>query len=402
MIELADSAVEQSLDLASRIGHRLSVDADDSLESVRERFEQHAYEYMAVLEGQALIGLCSRSRLGMVLGSRYGHAVFARRPIKKSKALFPASRVTVDMPIDSVLQTAFTRSESEVFDDVALLDSHGGFLGLIFAHTLVRIQTQRLLRKVQLMQENLHMARDVQQALLPRDFPQLADRSENLRFAHRYLPADIVSGDFFHTWQIDESSVGVFICDVMGHGVQSAFATALLRALVEQSHRHAKSPGLLLEQVNRELTAILPTETILLFATALYLTIDIATNSLVFANAGHPAPIRYQPRRRLAELLQIPDASIGSALGLLPNSKYPESRFSFPLGAMLVLYTDGIYEVTNAAGLELNKESLAQALTEAQPSTADRALSTLLDQTLSYATAPLQDDVCLVAIHRSQ
>ena len=81
------------------------------------------------------------------------------------------------------------------------------------------------------------MAREIQLAMLPQQYPSFplgVQPSESLlQFRHRYHPTGQVGGDFFNVLPLAPTKAGLFICDVMGHGVRSALVTAMVRALVE-------------------------------------------------------------------------------------------------------------------------------------------------------------------------
>ncbi len=95
-----------------------------------------------------------------------------------------------------------------------------------------------LRRKNQALEEDLEMARELQSALLPQQFPRFprgATEAESaIHFHHFYRPSTAVSGDFFDVFEIQENVAGLFICDVMGHGVRAALVASILRALVNE------------------------------------------------------------------------------------------------------------------------------------------------------------------------
>ena len=145
------------------------------------------------------------------------------------------------------------------------------------------------------IEDDLQMAREVQQAFLPQQFPlfpSTARPEENaLRFVSRYLPTTTLGGDFFHVVPISDTRAGVFICDVMGHGVRAALVTAIQRTLVEELHVLADRPGAFLTQMNASLLSILRRTNSPLFASAFYLVADLIEGTLCYANAGHPRPL---------------------------------------------------------------------------------------------------------------
>jgi hypothetical protein len=111
--------------------------------------------------------------------------------------------------------------------------------------TRVQKRTRELSEKNQQMEEELQMARELQIALLPQHFPtvpaHVAVHESALRFLSLYFPTGDVSGDFFSVFPVGEKAVGVFMCDVMGHGVRSALITSMIRALVEDTPSHDRA-----------------------------------------------------------------------------------------------------------------------------------------------------------------
>lgn len=253
------------------------------------------------------------------------------------------------------------------------------------------------------MQDDLQMAREVQLAFLPQQFPTFppdaaADQSA-LRFYSRYLPATLLGGDFFHVAPVGEMAAGVLICDVMGHGVRAALVTAIHRALMEELHAYAADPGAFLDQMNRALLSILRRTRSPMFASALYLTIDAATGTLRYSNAGHPRPLHVRRRDGVVEMLGASNQRPGPALGLFDAQKYPVLEFSVSEGDLIVLFTDGLYEVENAAGDLYDQEMLLRVIA----SRASQPTETIFDETVSEvqrfsATRSFSDDVCLVGI----
>jgi len=147
MHDASTSPVEQA-DLRLMIGHRECVQAAESLETVHKRFAQHEFQFMAVLDGPRVVGLCSRQQVGMVLGGRFGFAIHSRSPVREM-LVKETTAATVGEAISEVLARVFSRPDPTLFDDVVLLDEQGGLLGLIFARTLVRLQNAFLLEKIQ-------------------------------------------------------------------------------------------------------------------------------------------------------------------------------------------------------------------------------------------------------------
>ena len=406
----------QRVDLTAMIGHREFVQATDGLEDVHQRFAKHEFEYMAVLDGGKLVGLCARRQVGMVLGARYGFALYSRLPIRE-RMVPSTTSVRVNDPVPDVLKAVFSRPDETFFDDVALLDESGNFQGLIFARTLVRLQHALLLENIgrlekqqreinqknAQMEEDLLMAREIQQALLPQQYPRIPAQAGTtgggLRFSHSFHPAGAVSGDFFHIHQISDTAAGVFICDVMGHGVRSAFVTAMLRTLVEELRQLGNEPGELLTRMNTELRAILKQTESPMFATAFYLMADVGTGRIRYARAGHPSPLRLLRSAGTLEPLPGAAGSQEPPLGLFDGSKYAANEGALSAGDVILFYTDGIQEVFDAGERQFGDEGLQAAILKRRGLPLDRLLEGIVSDAREFsANHGFLDDVCLVGM----
>jgi serine phosphatase RsbU (regulator of sigma subunit) len=398
------------------IGHQECVQAKDALEDVHRRFAQHQKEYMAVLDGETLIGLCARQQVGMVLGARFGFAMYSRRSIREMMVA-AATQIRVGDSLAEVLKKVFTRADDFFFDDVLLVDEGGRFLGLIFARTLVRLQHSLLQQNIQALEEkqteinrknqemenDLRMASEIQQALLPQQYPQFpagaTPETGCLQFYHRYQPSGTVSGDFFHVFPLPPNRVGIFICDVMGHGVRSAFVTAMLRTLVQELGHWGDNPGELLTRVNAELKAILKSTGELIYATGFFLILDVNTGQIRYAKAGHPEPIWLRASAGTAQPLACPATVRGAALGLFEGSRYGTVEAMLAPQDALFFFTDGLVELFNAQGEEFGERRLAQELLKRR----DESLPAMMDAVHAGALAFAEyhqfgDDVCFVGL----
>jgi serine phosphatase RsbU (regulator of sigma subunit) len=267
---------------------------------------------------------------------------------------------------------------------------------------LARYADELRARNVQ-MESDFNMAREIQQVFLPQHyptFPRSASAEESaLQFHHRYIPAAAVGGDFFNVFPLTNAKAGVFICDVMGHGMRAALVTAILRGLVEQLIPANPDAGKLLAEVNHSLHAILRRTDHPMMSTAYYLVVDAATLEVQFASAGHPSGFRLRRTKGVVEPLKQVDARHGPALGLFADSPYPTCRSSVEVGDVLLLFTDGLYEASDPKGEEYGQERLIAAAKQRLSLPAPQLLNELLlDVQRFTGTAEFQDDVCLLSV----
>ncbi len=406
----------EKIDLRQLVSHNKRAEAGTKTEEVARAFSEANVEFLAVLEGGKLVGMCSRHELSALLGGRYGFSLFARDPISKHLSKNEI-RIRVGDAIGEVLATVFARGTEEFYDDVLLVDHAGDFVGLIATETLFKVQNallrgnileletkEREIRaKNEQMETDLRMAMELQQALLPRDYPLFPStataQTARLRFAHLYQPASMVSGDFFHVVRISDQEAGVFICDVMGHGVRSALITAMLRALIAAEGVNLADPGSLMTDLNRELTAILKQTGTVLFVTALYCVFQIDQMTMRHARAGHHAPLHLRRNLEEVHFASGTNDAAGPALGLFPGAHFGTTTTQLSPGDLVLLFTDGIIEAENAAGGEWGLAGLKQTVRANLPAPGSTLLSFLLAQAQAFTgTNEFVDDICLAAV----
>jgi sigma-B regulation protein RsbU (phosphoserine phosphatase) len=271
---------------------------------------------------------------------------------------------------------------------------------------LARSQAE-LRRKNEILEDDLKMARDIQQAILPQQYPAfppgVAEETSLLHFCHRYHPSGQVGGDFFNVLALSETQAGLFICDVMGHGVRSALVTAMVRGLVEELRPIALDPGQLLTRINSDLRAILQQTGTPLFTTAFYLVADLARRQIFFANAGHPKPFLVHRPAGTVEVLKYTDGKAKPALGLFAESTYPTVSCPLAAGDLVMLYTDGLYEVEGVGGEQFSQDLLLEAVRKHGHLHGSELFTAILDEIQQFsANHEFSDDVCLVGMEVSE
>ena len=414
-LDLTPPVRAEAINLRVLIGHRTATQATASVESVADIFKTGSVNFVAVLDGQRLLGMCSRQEIAALLGGRYGFSLWARKPIRNHLCK-QETRIKVPTPIGDVLRTVFARPDENFYDDVLLVDESGGFLGFIGTETLFKVQNALLLTNIRELEErdreirqkneqmetDLRMATELQQALMPSTYPVFpADApagATRLRFCHRYLPATLMGGDFFHIARLNDDTAAVCICDVMGHGVRAALITAMMRAMIETHSVEAVDPGRLLTQLNNEFTGILKQTGTLVFVTVLYCVINIKAGTACFGRAGHPLPLL--ARRSSGEVQTIITGAdfAGPAIGIIPNAQFRSGELKLAPGDCLLFYTDGIIEVEASDGSQFGIEGLRESVR----SNLDQSTEPLLDAVVSDIykfgdSTVLTDDACLVA-----
>ncbi len=195
---------------------------------------------------------------------------------------------------------------------------------------LVRQQQLEALERQRIEQE-LRVARLIQQFLLPKEVPSVA----GYEVSAFYQPARAVGGDFYDFIQFPDGRIGFVIGDVTDKGVPAALVMATTRTLLRATAEQLVSPGAVLERTNNLLVEEIPPK---MFVTCLYALLEPASGTLVFANAGHDLPYH----RTSEGVLDL--RARGMPLGLLPGMQYEEKEATLRPGDCLLLYSDGLVE----------------------------------------------------------
>jgi sigma-B regulation protein RsbU (phosphoserine phosphatase) len=253
------------------------------------------------------------------------------------------------------------------------------------------------------MEDDLKMAREIQLTMLPQQyptFPRAASPAESaFQFTHRYLPAGTVGGDFFTVSPLSENEAGVFICDVAGHGVRSALVTAMIRALAEELKPLATNPGQFLSKLNSDLHAILKHTGTPMLTTAFYLVADSKSGTMRYANAGHPKPLLIRRSASRVEPLANAAGKSQPVLGLFEDATYGTSEVKLEPKDLVMLFTDGLYEVQGRNNELYSQEMLVAGVQRRTQLPAPQLFDELLAEIRRFAAdSAFDDDVCLVAV----
>ena len=186
----------------------------------------------------------------------------------------------------------------------------------------------------QSIEQELRVARSIQQAFLPDEVPTL----EGWQVSPLYQPAREVGGDFYDFHHLSGGRLGLVVGDATGKGVPAALVMSttcgMLRAVSQASV--SSSPGEMLKRVNEALVPSIPPN---MFVTCFYAILDPKSASLRYANAGHDLPYLHRGRGEAEEL-----RARGMPLGLMPGMSYEEKEIELDVGEGVFFYSDGLVE----------------------------------------------------------
>lgn len=198
---------------------------------------------------------------------------------------------------------------------------------------MVRQQQEEAQERERLEQE-LRVARVIQQTLLPKELPA----PKGWQVAAHWQPARAVGGDFYDFLHLPDDRIGFVIGDVTDKGVPAAMVMATTRSILRTAAGGSSSPREVLEQANDLLCPDIPQN---MFVTCLYAVLETRTGRLHFANAGHNVPYK----KRAGEVDEL--RATGMPLGLMPGMSYEEKMTTIEPGDCVLLYSDGLVEAHN-------------------------------------------------------
>jgi sigma-B regulation protein RsbU (phosphoserine phosphatase) len=200
--------------------------------------------------------------------------------------------------------------------------------------------------RIEQQEEELRRAREIQQALLPKEIPQLP----GFEVAGAWLPAQLVSGDYYDVFRLGDHKLCICIADVVGKGVSAALLMANAQAAVRSLSNQFHTPANVCGRVNRLLCENIATGK---FVTFFYAILDSETHTLNYCNAGHPYPVFVSHGQ--ARMLDTG----GAVLGVFPEWAYEDVAIPFESQDRLLLFTDGITEAEGADATEFGEEGVA-------------------------------------------
>jgi len=191
-------------------------------------------------------------------------------------------------------------------------------------------------RRYHQLHRELVLATELQKSFLPQRVPVY----QGVEIEVLYKPSSFIGGDFYDFLPIDSQRLGLFICDVKGHGVASAMITATIKFQLHDLQPFYQAPERLLAQLNRNLEQFFSNTANDYFVTAFYGVLDLEQGIFCYSNAGHSDPCLC----RSQEIVWLRTQQ-GLPLGVLPDSLYERRQIAVASGESLLLYTDGIFEL---------------------------------------------------------
>ena len=258
------------------------------------------------------------------------------------------------------------------------------------AATALAGQAALAIDNARLYQQQKQFADTMQRSLLPRSRPVV----EGLEVGEVYEPSARVDvgGDVYDFLALEDGRLAVVLGDVTGHGVDATADMAMAKFVFRSLAREHPEPADFLASANEVICSeIGPGK----FISMSYVVVDGRSGRVAGASAGHPAP-----RIVLADGSTQPLEAHGLVLGIDGGQEYAESHAELPLGASLVLYTDGVVEARRSGEL-YGDDRLDALLAERRDLSAAALASAVAEDAREFAGGDLSDDLAVVVIRRT-
>jgi len=246
----------------------------------------------------------------------------------------------------------------------------------------------------QRMREELKLAWQIQDSLLPITFPDMS----GWQFSVTIVPAGETSGDFFDVIPLENGGIGLVLADVLDKGIGPALFMTLSRTLIRTYALDFEfQPDIILFATNER---ILKDSRANLFVTVFYGNLDPEAGLLTYANAGHNPPILLRSGDGAEiELLQ----RTGLPIGIEEETAWERASAQINPGDVLVLYTDGIPEAQNGTGEYFKRQALEKVINDNIGQSAEGLQKAILDALYDFlGDIPPQDDITLMVIKRDK
>ena len=259
---------------------------------------------------------------------------------------------------------------------------------LVTARTISQ-QAALAIDNARLYQQQKQFAETMQQSLLPRERPDVA----GLEVGTVYESAAQVDvgGDVFDFLELADGRLAVVLGDVTGHGIDATADMAMAKFVFRSLAREHSEPSQFLAHANDVVVGEIAVGK---FITMVYLAVD-PNGTVVCASAGHP-----EPRRVLADGTVEPLSCGGLALGVDAGQTYEQISAELPVGAAVVLYTDGVIEARRQREL-FGTERLDLLLSKHASRPAQEIADAVVKECRAFAGGDLGDDCAIVVIKKT-
>lgn len=243
-------------------------------------------------------------------------------------------------------------------------------------------------------QQELHIAAEIQQSILPRTFPPFADLENIIDLYGTAKPAKEIGGDFYDFFKLPNDRIGIVIADVSDKGAPASFFMAMTRMLVREIAERGLPPAEVLRKTNYMLA--LDNEHSM-FVTLIYCEYHVNTGFVKFVCAGHNPPLYISTNREI-KTIQL---KTNLPLGVMTSVHYETDEFMIQPGDTLILYTDGVTEASDVTNNQYGLNKLVKFLNSTNDLNSTETVNAVIADIEKFTSSDFQhDDITMICLKR--
>jgi len=245
------------------------------------------------------------------------------------------------------------------------------------------------------IQKDLSIAYDIQQSMLPKNFPAFPGRTDF--DLHGVLqPAKTVGGDFYDYFLVDEDHLFFMVGDVSDKGISAALFMAITKSLFNSNFSNGHYSNMV-EEISRINKALSQNNDSMMFVTVFVCILNLKTGEVSYVDGGHECPLILRGGKKV----EVFKKKNGFPICIDPDFKYEQFRFNLQPGDSIVLYTDGLEDAQNVAGERRTIRPSIDILESLEPNMEPVQINTLLLKEVNnyIGTANQFDDITILTVN---
>ena len=245
------------------------------------------------------------------------------------------------------------------------------------------------------IQKDLSIAYDIQQSMLPKNFPAFPSRTDF--DLHGVLqPAKTVGGDFYDYFLVDDDHLFFMVGDVSDKGISAALFMAITKSLFNSNFSNGNYSNMV-EEISRINRALSQNNDSMMFVTVFVCILNLKTGEVSYVDGGHECPLILRGGKKI----EVFKKKNGFPICIDPEFQYKQYQFNLQPGDSIVLYTDGLEDAQNVAGERRTIQPSIDILESLEPNLEPVQINALLLKEVNnyIGTANQFDDITILTVN---
>lgn len=297
------------------------------------------------------------------------------------------AKVTMEREVE-IFGKLYAVKASPIFDKERIVE---GYIEVYRDITLERSITKQLYNTNRKIHNDILLAKNIQKSILPK-----MEEFHSLEFEWSHIASEDLSGDLFDIVEIDKNRVGIYIADVVGHGISASIMTMFIRQsmrrILQENHKLNPEEAILeLKYMFKQLDLDISQ-----YFSIVYMLIDLNDNSVSYVNAGHNCmPILFNDKR-----IAIMHNKGKLISNLFENVSYNQKKINLNEGDKILLYTDGLTDTQNYKGQYFNESRLVKWIQ--QNRNEKKIVAKLVKDLEMFRNLGQKDDIAILLIKKER